>query len=224
MVSLTATAERERAFEAEGVYRRFGLRWALAGVSYALERAQALLLTGHNGSGKTTLLRILAGALKPSRGRVSVLGFDAVRERDELRRRVGLLGHQSFLYEDLTAQQNLAVAARLLGKPTDARALAPLLERVGLQDRAGAAVRTFSAGMRKRLSLARLFLKGPELYLLDEPFGELDPAGIQLVERLISELRAQNRTVVVSTHFVEHGRALCDVRLHLDNGRALKVT
>src|SRR6202023_2122600 len=114
----------------------------------------------------------------------------------------------NFLYEDLTARQNLALLARLLGRP-DARAETEgLLGRVGLQERADHPVREFSAGMRKRLAIGRLLMKAPVLALLDEPFGELDPAGMAQMEQVIAELGRSGATVVLATHLVEQGRAL----------------
>ncbi|WNZ65260.1 ATP-binding cassette domain-containing protein [Myxococcus sp. MxC21-1] len=135
------------------VSKRYGRRWALARLTYALPAGRSLLLTGHNGSGKTTLLRLLATALSPTAGRVEVLGRDAVVERDAVRRDVALLSHASFLYEDLTAHQNLTVLARLLGLPSPADAASDELTRVGLSRRSDSPVRSFSAGMRKRRRL-----------------------------------------------------------------------
>ncbi|MCP3103405.1 heme ABC exporter ATP-binding protein CcmA [Myxococcus sp. K15C18031901] len=203
------------------VSKRYGRRWALARLTYALPAGRSLLLTGHNGSGKTTLLRLVATALGPTAGKVEVLGHDAVQERDTVRREVGLLSHASFLYEDLTAQQNLVVLARLLGHPSPGDVADTLLTRVGLGRRSDNAVRGFSAGMRKRLAIARLLLKAPRIALLDEPFGELDPAGIHDMEGIIAELKASGVTVVLATHLVEQGLTLCEERLHLQDGRAV---
>lgn len=203
------------------VSKRYGRRWALARLTYALPPGRSLLLTGHNGSGKTTLLRLLATALSPTAGRVEVLGRDAVADRDSVRRDVALLSHASFLYEDLTAHQNLTVLARLLGHPSPKDGASALLSRVGLEKRSDNPVRGFSAGMRKRLAIARLLLKAPNLALLDEPFGELDPAGIRDMEGFIAELKAGGVTVVLATHLVEQGMTLCEERLHLQDGRAV---
>ncbi|WP_163870557.1 heme ABC exporter ATP-binding protein CcmA [Myxococcus eversor] len=203
------------------VSKRYGRRWALARLTYALPPGRSLLLTGHNGSGKTTLLRLLATALSPTAGRVEVLGRDAVADRDSVRRDVALLSHASFLYEDLTAHQNLTVLARLLGHPSPKDGASALLSRVGLEKRSDNPVRGFSAGMRKRLAIARLLLKAPDLALLDEPFGELDPAGIRDMEGFIAELKAAGVTVVLATHLVEQGMSLCEERLHLQDGRAV---
>jgi heme exporter protein A len=204
------------------VSKRYGRRWALARLSYSLPPGRSLLLTGHNGSGKTTLLRLVATALSPTAGRVEVLGRDAVAEREQVRREVALLSHASFLYEDLTAEQNLAVFARLLGLPSPRDVSGELLTRVGLTQRTHSPVRQFSAGMRKRLAIARLLMKRPALALLDEPFGELDPAGIHAMEGMISQLKAEGVTVVLATHLVEQGLALCEERLHLQDGRAVR--
>jgi heme exporter protein A len=201
------------------VSKRYGRRWALARLSYSLPPGRSLLLTGHNGSGKTTLLRLVATALSPTAGRVEVLGRDAVAEREQVRREVALLSHASFLYEDLTAEQNLAVFARLLGLPSPRDVAGELLTRVGLTQRTHSPVRQFSAGMRKRLAIARLLMKRPALALLDEPFGELDPAGIHAMEGIIGELKREGVTVVLATHLVEQGLALCEERLHLEDGR-----
>ena len=203
------------------VSKRYGRRWALARLTYSLPAGRSLLLTGHNGSGKTTLLRLVATALSPTAGKVEVLGRDVVADRDAVRREVALLSHASFLYEDLTAQQNLTLFARLIGLPSPSDTADAFLGRVGLTQRSDSPVRSFSAGMRKRLAIARLLMKAPSIALLDEPFGELDPAGIAAMEGIIGELKASGVTVVLATHLVEQGMALCEERLHLQEGRAV---
>jgi len=203
------------------VSKRYGRRWALARLTYSLPAGRSLLLTGHNGSGKTTLLRMVATALSPTAGKVEVLGRDVVAERDAVRREVALLSHASFLYEDLTAQQNLTLFARLIGLPSPADTADAFLDKVGLTKRSDSPVRGFSAGMRKRLAIARLLMKAPTLALLDEPFGELDPAGIAAMEKIIGELKSSGVTVVLATHYVEQGMSLCEERLHLQEGRAV---
>ena len=211
----------ELAFEARDLCKRYGARWALARVSFAMPKGEALLLTGHNGSGKTTLLRLIATALRPTVGRLTVFGLDAVADRDRVREQVALLSHASFLYEDLSAFQNLVVLARLLGSDEPEQEAGALLERVGLTKRSTSAVRQFSAGMRKRLAIARLLMKRPQLALLDEPFGELDPAGIAQMEAIIRELHQGGTTLVLATHLVEQGQSLCNRRLHLSDGRVV---
>ncbi|MFL5354283.1 heme ABC exporter ATP-binding protein CcmA [Archangium sp.] len=203
------------------VSKRYGRRWALARLSYTLPAGRSLLLTGHNGSGKTTLLRLVATALSPTHGRVLVRGNDCVTEREAVRREVALLSHASFLYEDLTAHQNLVVLARLLGMEGPSDVAGELLTKVGLTKRSDSPVRQFSAGMRKRLAIARLLMKAPALALLDEPFGELDPSGIQAMEKIIRELKDAGVTVILATHLIEQGLSLCEERLDLREGRAV---
>ncbi|MGO8970545.1 MAG: heme ABC exporter ATP-binding protein CcmA [Myxococcaceae bacterium] len=205
------------ALECHDVSKRYGQRWALARLSLVLPAGASLLLTGHNGSGKTTLLRLLATLFRPTTGQVLLFGQDAVAGRASLRPRIALLGHTTFLYEDLTARENCVLLTRLLGRPVGE--VEGLLERTGLGQRADQPVRTFSAGMKKRLAIARLLLKQPALALLDEPFGELDPAGIAEMEEHIRGLTRAGTTVVLATHQVEHGQSLCTERLHLAAGR-----
>ncbi len=211
------------ALDIQDVSKRYARRWAVARLSFQLPRGRALLLTGHNGSGKTTLLRMIATATAPTAGVLKVLGLDAATEREALRPRIALLSHASFLYEDLSAEENLMVLARLISLPDPDAAVSALLDRVGLGARKRSAVRQFSAGMRKRLAIARLLLKSPELALLDEPFGELDPAGITQMETLIRELKDRGTTLILATHLVEQGEALCEERLHLQDGRRVEA-
>ncbi len=203
------------AVETKGLSRRYGRRWALADVSLEVPAGSVTMLAGRNGSGKSTLLRVLATALRPDHGEAFVLGHDVRRARDAVRRKVALLAHQSFLYEALTARENLRVAASFLGRDAEAA----LLARVGLGPRADDPVASFSAGMRKRLSLARVLLQRAELVLLDEPYGELDPPGFALLDGVIGELRERGATVLMATHLVERGRVLCDRALLLEEGR-----
>jgi heme exporter protein A len=212
----------DQAFELSDVSLRYGYRWALARLTFRLDAGTSLLLTGHNGSGKTTLLKVLSTAISPTVGRVQVLGYDTRQDKEEIRARVSLLSHASYAYEDLTAEQNLVLLGRLLGHVDPVASAAEQLARVGLTARAHHPVRQFSAGMRKRLAIARVLLKKPRLALLDEPFGELDPAGIELMESIMGELKAAGTTLVLATHLIEQGERLCDARLHLENGRMVQ--
>ncbi len=205
------------AVEARGLGRRYGRRWALGGVSFSLPAGCVAMLVGRNGSGKSTLLRVLATAIRPDHGTARVAGYDVRAERHQLRRRVALLDHHSYHYESLSARENLALAASFLGGAAASRAGA-LLARVGLESRADDPVSSFSAGMRKRLALARVLLQDAEVVLLDEPYGELDPPGFRLLDQLIDELRRRGATVVMATHLVERGRASCERALVLADG------
>jgi heme exporter protein A len=211
--------DNHAAVELRDVSKRFGTQWALARVSYSLPRGESLLLTGANGSGKTTLLRLIATAASPTAGELRVLGLDGRTQREDIRQRVGLLSHASFVYEDLSANQNLTLISRLLGLKDTKEQVASLLSEVGLPPHSLKPIRQFSAGMRKRLAIARLLLKAPELALLDEPFGALDPRGISQMETIIRELSQKGITVILATHLVEQGKSLCKLRLHLHSGR-----
>jgi len=205
------------AIDARNLARRYGRRWALADITFQLETGRVLMVAGRNGAGKSTLLRTLATAIRPHQGSASVHGFDLERERFDVRRLTALLGHQSFLYESLTAFENLAVAADALG---GSRSLIPaLLDRVGLGSRSNDAIATFSAGMRKRLSFARVLLQNASVVLLDEPYGQLDPQGFALVDEVVRQLRVQGATVLMASHQIERGAALADEAMVLESGR-----
>lgn len=198
--------------------RRFGARWAVARASFELPRGEALMLTGHNGSGKTTLLRCLATALKPHVGSAHWDGADVWVERQSCRTRISLYSHASALYEDLSGPDNLALWAKLGGH--EPRIEARLAE-VGLEHR-NEPVRTYSAGMKRRLALARALLKDPELLLLDEPFAALDPEGRALVLDLAQARKASGTTLVLATHLPEAAASLCDRRIHLESGQIVE--
>jgi len=205
------------AIDAKNLARRYGRRWALVDVSFQVPAGSVLAVTGRNGSGKSTLFRTLATAIRPDRGNATVLGFDLIRERWDVRRNLALLSHHSYLYEQLTARENLDIAARFLGVD----GIGDALERVNLAGRADDAVATFSAGMRKRLSFARVLLQNPRIVLLDEPYGQLDPQGFVLVDDVVRELKRRGTTVLMATHQVERGKGLADDMLCLEAGRVV---
>lgn len=203
------------AIDASHLARRYGRRWGLVDVSFQLARGKVMMVAGRNGSGKTTLLKILSTAIRPDAGGALVGGFDVKTQREEIRQSTALLSHYSYLYESLSALENLEIVSRFIGgQPPPA-----VLERVGLFDRANDPVSTFSAGMRKRLSFARVLLQRPAIAFLDEPFGQLDPQGFVLVEEVVAELKRGGATVVIATHQVERLARIADVQLTLESGR-----
>jgi heme exporter protein A len=201
--------------ETDALSRRFGSRWALARVTLRIEPGERFLIVGGNGSGKTTLLRILATALPRSIGGLSVFGLDPERDRAAVRAQLALLSHKSAIYEDLCASENLDIVCRLAGQPLGAEAL---LAQVGLAPRPDP-VRFYSAGMRKRLAFARLVAQKPALALIDEPYGQLDPEGFDLVDGLMDQLAKNGTTVVIASHLVERAAAQCDRALLLEAGQ-----
>lgn len=182
----------------EGVTRRFGRRWALRGVTLSVAAGEVVGVEGHNGSGKSTLLRILSTAIKPTGGRARVFGHDVAKDATAVRGTIAFLTHYPGLYDDLTAEENLQFASRMLGH--DFTEIPGLLERVGLGREAKEPVRTFSAGMQRRLSLARLLLQRPLLLLLDEPYNNFDPAGIALVNDVVRDVRARGGSAMIVLH------------------------
>ncbi len=202
----------------ENVSLRLGKRWILSHLNFEIAAGQITLLTGENGAGKTTLLRLLSTALTPSRGTLSVwgkTGYAAISARQ----RIGLVTHANHLYDDLSALENLQLVASFLAPSPSGQRIHALLERVGLMEHAHRPVGPFSAGMKRRLCIARLMLKQADLILLDEPFGQLDVAGVALMEDLVKELRDAGATLVICTHQVERGLALSDRHLVLHNGQ-----
>ncbi|MXZ31390.1 MAG: heme ABC exporter ATP-binding protein CcmA [Acidimicrobiia bacterium] len=190
---------------------------ALAGVDLDVAGGEILLLRGPNGAGKTTLLRLLAGLATLDGGWGSVLGCDLASERRELRPRVGLLGHDLMLYEDLTAAENLRFFAALAGA-TEAESRAAL-DRLEVGPRLRhVSLRRLSAGQRKRVAAAALAVRRPALWLLDEPHATLDEAGRAALNRLVLDAAASGATVVLATHETPAATAVASRSVWLAGG------
>ncbi|HEV7888661.1 MAG TPA: heme ABC exporter ATP-binding protein CcmA [Acidimicrobiales bacterium] len=180
---------------------------ALAGVDLAVDPGEVVLLQGVNGAGKTSLLRACAGLLPVVSGEAEVLGCDLRKDRRAVRRRVGLLGHSGFLYEDLTVEDNVRFAVRAGGAPTGN--VEPALARLGLDGRlrrvhAG----RLSAGQRRRTSLAAIVARDPDLWLLDEPHAGLDADGRDLIDGLVHQAVAQGKAVLLASHEADRAESL----------------
>lgn len=215
-----ATLQSELAIEANGVARRFGARWVLRGITLALRPGEIVGLLGANGSGKTTLLRIFGTLLKPSAGTARIYGHDIVRDANDVRENLGFLAHTPGLYDDLTARENLRFAAEMLGLPVGGGAnLDAALERVGLTQVTHERVRGFSAGMQRRLAVARLLLRRPRLLLLDEPYSNLDSAGIAVMNSIIIEAGHAGGGALVVLHELAPAAGVLDRTVTIVNGR-----
>ena len=195
----------EFAIVAEGLeksYREWPVLWDL---DMSVPWGEALSLFGANGSGKTTLLRILATSARPDAGTVRIAGFDLRRHTAEVRRRVGVVAHRSFLYDDLTTRENLNYYARLYGIKDRNLRISDALERVGLSARANHRVRTLSNGMQRRAAIARAILHQPDALLLDEPETGLDQDSRQMLGGLLGQWTSEGRSVVLTTHDIDLG-------------------
>jgi heme ABC exporter ATP-binding subunit CcmA len=186
-------------------------------VSFDVRGGEAVGLLGPNGSGKSTVLRILGTLLAPSAGSASINGLDVVREASAVRAQVGYLAHMPGLYDDLTARENLRFAADMLGLPHTV--VEESLERVGLAHAAGDRVRAFSAGMQRRLALARLTLLRPRVLLLDEPYNNLDADGITLMNAVVAGVVHAGGAALLVLHELAPATGLLDRTLTLVDGR-----
>jgi heme exporter protein A len=194
----------------QGVTKRYAHVWALRGIDLELQQGRCLSIFGANGAGKSTLLKILATLTRPSAGTVTIAGYDVVREAEKVRPLLGVLGHRTFLYGDLTAQENLQFYGRLFGVDSTQSHIKDLLQLVGLEAQARQRVRTYSRGMQQRLAIARVLLHRPPLLLLDEPYTGLDQHAVVRLQEVLSDLRRAKRTIILSTHDLQRGFLVCD--------------
>jgi heme ABC exporter ATP-binding subunit CcmA len=190
---------------------------ALAGADLDVEQGEIVLLRGPNGAGKTTLLRVCAGLVPVSSGEAVVLGHDLVADRAAVRRRVGLLGHATFLYDDLTVAENVDFWARAAGASVaDGRAA---LDRLGVASRLhGLAVHALSAGQRRRVSFAAMVCRRPELWLLDEPHAGLDAPGRDVIDDLMRAAAAAGATVLFASHELDRAHEVATRTVTISGG------
>ena len=212
------TAPGRPAVRLSRVTRLFDGLAAVSNITLEVATGETVWLRGWNGSGKTTLLRLIATAISPTYGEGSVLGFDLRTERSAIRARTDLLSHETRLYGDLTAVENLRFACSLYD--IDPRLAEPALERVGLEEVAAVRVSRFSQGMRQRLTLARCVMRAPALILLDEPYAALDADARVVVDELLSTAHADGRTAVVASHEAPPAHLL-DREVMMDGGHVL---
>lgn len=186
--------------EVRGLTRRYGPVRALAGVDLVLNRGEILLVLGPNGAGKSTLLRTIAGLLLPTAGSVAIDGRPLKRDDPDARRPIGLLSHQSLLYDELTLLENLLLAATLYDLPDSRTRAFAALAAQGLEQRAHDKPRSLSRGMQQRAAIARALLHDPALLLLDEPFTGLDAVASDRLRDLLLAERSASRAMVIVTH------------------------
>ncbi len=200
----------EVAIEALEVEKWYGPVPAVRGLSFSVDSGEFLTIFGPNGAGKSTLLRMLAGAVRPTRGEIMV-GGDPIGDAEHAwRRRIGVLSHQTFLYGQLTAEENLNFYGKLYQVEPRMDRVGEMLERVGLWERRGDLVKNFSRGMQQRLALARTLLHDPQVALLDEPYTGLDPHAAAMLRGVLEQLKDGRRTVVMVTHNLSQGLELAD--------------
>ena len=198
------------AVRVEGLEKGFGHWPVLWDLDLTLNWGKLLVLFGANAVGKTTLLRILATQARPDGGTLSVAGYDLGRRPDAVRRRVGVVGHRTYLYDDLTCRENLVYYGRLFGLTDVQQRAEEAISRVNLGPRADQRVRTLSNGMQKRASIARAILHRPPLLLLDEPEAGLDSESTAMLKGLLKEWPESGGAVIMTTHNVDLGLAWGD--------------
>lgn len=196
--------------QAIGLGKTLDDRHVLKGIDLSIDAGQYVVILGVNGAGKTTLLKMLATLAAPTAGELRLFGLSLPRHASAARARLGLIGHQSMLYRDLTARENLELFARLYGVPSPAKRANELLDIVGLLDRGNDPVKVFSRGMTQRVSIARALVHEPDLLLADEPFAGLDVPGTLAIERLLADLHRAGKSIVMVNHDIPQSLRLAE--------------
>jgi heme exporter protein A len=203
----------------EGLSKQFGRLSALRSVSTSVAAGEFVTIFGRNGAGKTTFLRIVSSLVRSYSGTVSLFGRNLKKADEATRNRIGFLSHDSFLYKDLSALDNLVFFGKLYRVDPVKSQAERMLERVGLGAKRNMPVRTLSRGMKQRLSLARAFLHRPEFLLMDEPYTGLDEEACERLDGLFSEFVQQGGSIVLTTHNISRGLKQAHRILVFDRGR-----
>ncbi len=203
----------------EGVTKSFSNKLALRGIDLEVKRGESVVLFGPNGAGKTTLIKVLATIMNPSSGRVLIDGLSLKNNAEEMRRRIGVVTHETFLYNNLTAYENLEFYSRMYDVPKRKERIQEVAAMVGMTSRLHDRVGTLSRGMQQRISIARSLLHRPTIMLLDEPETGLDQETISMLWKALATEGERKRTVILTTHNLERGLELGERLLILDKGR-----
>ena len=209
------------ALESEDIRKTFGHFTALGGITLNVPRGEFLTLFGRNGAGKTTFLKIAATLARPTHGKLRIDGIDIREEPENARRRIGFLSHNTYLYRDLNATENLRFFGRLYGMEDSEQRIQELLDRVGLRRRAADPIRAFSRGLHQRLGLARVMLHDPSLILLDEPYTGLDANAVAMLDQMLDEAVSAGKTIILTTHDLEQGLRAASRAVIIDRGKVV---
>jgi ABC-2 type transport system ATP-binding protein len=207
-----------------GLRKTFGAMVAVEGLDLTIHRGEVFGLLGPNGSGKTTTIRMLCGLMVPSGGSATVVGFDVVREAEQIRRRIGYMSQRFGLYDDLTVTENLTFYASIYGLHGGERRarVAELLDELGLRERTAQLAGTLSGGWKQRLALACATAHRPAMLFLDEPTAGVDPASRRLFWQRIYALAEQGTTILVTTHYMDEAER-CQRLAFLSRGKLIAV-
>jgi len=197
----------------------FGARWALRNISFTVEPGQIVALVGPNGAGKTTLLRIIATLSRPSSGEIFIGRIPVAQHAAAARGAIGFVGHQTFMYDNLTGEENLRLFARLHDVANVGERVRQVAAQVGIEHRLKDVTRTLSRGLQQRLTLARMLLHEPAVLLLDEPYTGLDKIAADQLDAIMLAAKNQGRAVLFSTHDLERGLGIADRAIVVQNGR-----
>ncbi len=207
--------------ETQGLTKSFGNKFALRGIDLAVRRGETVVIFGPNGAGKTTLIKVLATIMNPTSGSVLVDGLSLKKNAEEIRRRIGVVTHQTFLYSNLTAYENLEFYSRMYDVPRRKERICKLVDMVGMTSRLYDRVSTLSRGMQQRLSIARALLHKPAIMLLDEPETGLDQQALPMLWEALRMEEEIERTIILTTHNLERGFELSDRLLIIDKGKVV---
>lgn len=204
----------------ENLTKKFFRFKAIDNISMKINKNESFALLGPNGAGKTTLVRILSTLLKPSSGEVKIKNYDIVKDREEIKKIIGVVSHNPFLYNELTAMENLEFFAELFEVENSEKKIDELLRIVELHDSKNALVANFSRGMKQRLAIARALLHDPEILILDEPTSGLDINGRKKFYELIGSFKGR-KTIFLTTHYLEEAEILCERCAIMNRGKII---
>jgi heme exporter protein A len=209
------------ALDARDIDKKFGYAYAVRSLSLQVRKGEFVALFGRNGAGKTTFLKIAATLMRPTKGTLAIEGFDIHKDPEAARQKIGFLSHNTFVYRDLSARDNLKFFARLYSTDDSDDRILAMLDRVGLRKRADDIVRSFSRGLQQRVGIARVLLHDPSLILLDEPYTGLDAHAAQTLNELLDEAARTGKTVILTTHDLEQGLRAATRAVIIDKGKTV---
>lgn len=195
---------------------------ALNGINFKVNQGEIFGFLGPNGAGKTTTMRILLGLLNPTAGSSQIFGMSSTELNNRIRKKIGVVFEENNLYKHLTGQENLEFFASLYNVPT--QKINQLLDFFQLEQARDLQIKNYSKGMKQRLLIARAVIARPELLILDEPTSGLDPASIEIIHQAIQQFKRENKTVFLSSHFMEEVERLCDRIAFINNGEIITIT